>query len=52
MDIKKLDKRLREMQAIIDELMEGTSPFTHTGQQLLKLEGLIQTIESEQGSDE
>ena len=52
MDWTKLDKRIREMQTIIDEMMEGTSPFTYTGEQLLKLNGLLNTIECEQGGDD
>lgn len=52
MDRTKLEKRMKEMQTIIDDLLQGTSPFTYTGEQLLKLNDLLNTIECEQGDDE
>lgn len=52
MDRVKLEKRIKQMYRIIEDMQEGTSPFTYTGEQLHKLTDLLNTIESEQGEDE
>lgn len=52
MDRVKLEKRIEQMRTIIDDMMEGTSPFTYTGEQLQKLTDILNYIEREQEDDD